>query len=85
MGSQQPATRSAGGRNRDVGELPIVNHPIEEPAVFRQENLLQQAAAMMGSGQDGRHVRRQRAIFRNDRPTSTGESWIAVVMCSWTP
>ena len=63
------------------------HHPIEEPAVFRQENLLQQdRAAMMGSGQDGRtHVRRQRAIFRNDRPTSTGESWIAASMRSRTP
>lgn len=33
------------------GELPIVNHATGEPAVFRPENLLQRAAAMMGREQ----------------------------------
>lgn len=30
------------------GELPILDHPTGEPAVFRPENLLDRAAAMMG-------------------------------------
>lgn len=33
------------------GEPPILNHPTGEPAVFRPENLLDRAAAMMGKEQ----------------------------------
>lgn len=32
-------------------EVPILNHPTGEPAVFRPENLLQRAATMMGKDQ----------------------------------